>query len=253
MMEEQYLKRLVEHSEPKPSHLIIISGKQSRLKTTFNPPIVLPSRYEMALCRLETYYSFPNIDATNNTVKVSKDAGESWITIKIPIGCYEIEAINNVIQRFIEKEAGGKADMTNLSPNPNTLKCILEIKTNDYEVDFNVDNSLRSVLGFNANTYKRGRHESENLVNIMNVNSILVHCDVVGASRVNGIEAPVIYNFFPNVAPGEKIVSNPLHLIHLPIMLDIISHMTCWVTDQNGRELDLRGEELTLTFHIKAR
>ena len=25
-----------------------------------------------------------------------------------------------------------------------------------------------------------------------------------------------------------------------------------WVTDQNGRELDLRGEELTLTFHIKA-
>ena len=65
--------------------------------------------------------------------------------------------------------------MINLSPNPNTLKCILEIKTDDYEVDFDVDNSLRSVLGFNANTYKRGRHESENLVNIMNVNSILVH------------------------------------------------------------------------------
>ena len=103
-MEEQ-LKRLVEHSEPQPSHLIIVSGKQSRLKTTFNPPIVFPSRYEMALCRLETYYSFPNIDATNNTIKVSKDAGKNWITIKIPIGCYEIEAINNVIQGFIEKEA----------------------------------------------------------------------------------------------------------------------------------------------------
>ena len=159
---------------------------------------------------------------------------------------------NNVIQCFIEKEAGGKADMINLSPNPDTLKCILEIKTNDYEVNFNVDNSFRSVLGFNVNTYKRGRHESENLVNIMNVNSILVHCDIVGASRVNGIEAPVIYNFFPNVAPGEKIVSKPLHLIHLPLILDIIFHMTYSVMDQNGRELDLRGEELTLTFHIKA-
>ena len=74
-MEEQ-LKRLVEHAEPKPIHLIVMSGKQSRLKTTFNPPLVFPSRYEMALCRLETYYSFPNIDATNNTVKVSKDAGK---------------------------------------------------------------------------------------------------------------------------------------------------------------------------------
>ena len=195
MMMEEHLKRLVEHAEPKTSHLIIVSGKASILKTTFNPPLVFPSSYEMALCRLETYYSFPNIDATNNTVKVSKDAGKNWITIKIPIGCYEIEATNNVIQRFIEKEAGGKADMINLSPNPNTLKCILEIKTNDYEVDFDVDNSLRSVLGFNANTYKRGRHESENLVNMMNVNSILVHLDILGASPVYGIEAPVIYNF----------------------------------------------------------
>ena len=207
----------------------------------------------MALCRLETYYSFPNIDTKNNTLKVSKDNGSTWTIITIPTGCYEIKAINNTIQRFIKK-AGGKADAINLSPNPNTLKCILNIKEESgYEVDFNVDNSLRSVLGFNAELYKSGRYESENLVNIMNVNSILVHCDVVGASRVNGIDAPIVYNFFPNVAPGEKIVSTPLHLIYLPLMLNTISHMTCWVTDQNGRELDLRGEQLTITFHIKAR
>ena len=251
-MEEQ-LRKLVEHAEPKPSQLLIISGKASRLETTFNPSLMFPKScpYEMALCRLETYYSFPNIDATNNIVKVSKDNGTNWIIITIPTGCYEIEAINNVIQRFIKK-AGGKADVINLSPNPNTLKCILEIKTDGYEVNFDVNDSLRSVLGFDAKLYKRGRHESENLVNIMNVNSILVHCNVVGASRVNGIEAPIIYNFFPNVAPGEKIVSTPLHLIYLPLMLDTISHMTCWVTDQNGRELDLRGEELTITFHIKS-
>ena len=252
-MEEQ-LKKLVEHAEPKPSHLIVVSGNKSRLETIFNPPLVFPRscRYEMALCRLETYYSFPNIDATNNMVKMSKDNGKTWTLISIPIGCYEIKAINNVLQRLIVEVAGGKADIVTLSPNPNTLKCILEIKTDDYKVDFNVDHSLRSVLGFNAKIYKHGRHESENLVDIMNVNSILVHCDIVGAARVNGIEAPVIYNFFPNVAPGEKIVSKPLHLIHLPLMLNVISHMTCWLTDQNGRELDLRGEELTLTFHMKA-
>ena len=223
------------------------------METIFNPPLEFsPScRYEIALCRLETYYSFPNIDATNNTIKVSRDKGLTWFTIKIPIGCYEIEAINNALQRFIT-ENGGKVDMVNLSPNPNTLKCILDIKTEDYQVDFRGDNSLRSVLGFNSQTYKHGRHESENLVNIMNVNSILVHCDIITASRVNGVEAPIIYNFFPNVAPGEKIVSRPLHLIHLPLTLNIISHMTCWLTDQNGKELDLRGEELTLTFHLKA-
>ena len=256
MMMEEQLKKLVAHAESKPpSQLIIISGKNSRLETSFNPPLVFPKScsYKMALCRVETYYSFPNIDNTNNTVKVSIDNGVNWITITIPTGCYEIKAINSEIQRFIKK-SGGKADVVKFSSNPHTLKCVLNIKKKtNYVVDFKVDNSLQSVLGFEAKQYKSGRYESENLVNIINVNSILVHSNVVGASRVNGIEAPIIYNFFPNVAPGEKIVSTPRHLIYLPLTLDIISHMSCWVTDQNGKELDLRGEELTLTFHMKAR
>ena len=44
----------------------------------------------------------------------------------------------------------------------------------------------------------------------------------IGASRVNGIEAPVIYNFFPNAAPGDKIVSTPknLTLVNLNISMD---------------------------------
>ena len=138
-----------------------------------------------------------------------------------------------------------------ISANKNTLKCILTVQDESTYVDFDIKNSLRTVLGFDAKIYKRGRYESENLVNILSVNSILVHCDVIGASRVNGVEAPVIYNFFPDVSPGEKIVSQPQHLIYMPLTMNIISRMTCWVTDQNGKELDLRGEELTLTFHVR--
>ena len=130
-----------------------------------------------------------------------------------------------------------------------TLKCVLDIK--DYQIDFAVENSLRTVLGFDAKIYKGGRHESENLID-MSVNSILVHCDIIDTSRVNGIEAPVIYNFIPNAVPAYKIVITPKNLIYAPITLNVISHMTCWLTDQNGGELDLRGEELTITFHIKA-
>ena len=81
----------------------------------------------------------------------------------------------------------------------------------------------------------------------------MVHCDIIVGSRVNGIESPIIYNFFPNVAPGVKIVSKPLNPIYLPITVDVISHMTCWLTDQDGEPLDLRGEKLTITFHIRAR
>ena len=246
------LNKLVEYATPGNKNLIIISGAGSRLQTKFNPPLEYDTvvGYEMALLRLETYFSFPNIDASNNKIRISISG--KWYDVLVPVGCYDIDSINKVIQQFLVKLSGEKEEKhLVLSANKNTLKCILIIKDDTTEVDFDTDNSLRSVLGFKPKKYGKGRFESENIVNILSVNSILIHCDVIGASRVNGVEAPVIYNFFPNVSPGEKIVSQPLHLIYMPLTMDIISSMTAWVTDQNGKTLDLRGEELTLTFHVR--
>ena len=257
-MEEEHLQKLVAYTEPKPKSLIVVSGRGSRLQTTFNPPLEFPATqtlpYEMSLLRLETYYSFPNIDTTNNHFRVSIDNGKKWWDFLIPSGCYDIKSINTVLQRLFTEKLGKKEEKEKhfiLSANKNTLKCILTVQDENTQVNFNINNSLRTVLGFNPKIYKRGRYESESLVNILSVNSILLHCDVIGASRVNGLMAPVIYNFFPDVSPGEKIVSQPRHLIYMPLTMNIISRMTCWVTDQDGKELDLRGEELTLTFHVQ--
>ena len=118
---------------------------------------------------------------------------------------------------------------------------IVSFRQSTCRVDFNVDDSLCKVLGFNKKIYQPvGRHESENLVNILSVDSILVHSDVIEASRLNGIEKPLIY----------KIVSTPLHLIYIPLTLNIISYMTCWLTDQNGKELNMRGEEVICVNHF---
>jgi len=65
------------------------------------------------------------------------------------------------------------------------LKSVLEI-SNDFQVDFSVQNSISSVLGFANQVYKAGIHESENLVSILSINSILVNVDVIGGSYVNG-------------------------------------------------------------------
>ena len=254
---EDSLQRLVTYMEPKPKSLIVVSGQGSRIQTTFNPPLQIPSSqtldYEMSLLRLETYYSFPNIDTSKNHFRISTDNGKTWLDFLIPTGCYQITSINTVLQRLFMEKTGEKKKETYfvLSANKNTLKCILEVQDDKTQVDFNIENTLASVLGFELKTYTRGRFESEKLVNILSVNSILVHCDVIGASRVNGVEAPVIYNFFPDVSPGEKIVSQPWHLIYMPLTMNRISRMTCWITDQRGKELDLQGEELTITFHIR--
>ena len=93
------------------------------------------------------------------------------------------------------------------------------------KVSFDVPNSIAGVLGFNQDiVYGIGRHASEKIVNIMSVNSILVHCNIIHSSYMRGTQAPVVYNFFPNAAPGQKILEAPHNLIYLSVTVDVISN-----------------------------
>ena len=261
--EPNFSQLLVDNSKPGDVEYITISGTNSRLFTRFNPPMELDpsanSGYEIALCRLETFYTFHNIDEKNNALRVSIDRGQNWFDLKIPVGCYDITGINEALQLLVGEV---KKDVVQekkqpyivLTGNKNTSKVVLEIASNTTIVNFDVKNSIRNVLGFEAKKYVGGkRYESENKINIIRVHSILVHCDISNSSRVNGMPAPVIYNFSPNVSPAEKIVCQPKHLMYVPLSLSVISSMTAWITDQEGRTLDLHGERLTLAFHIRKR
>ena len=62
----------------------------------------------------------------------------------------------------------------NISANSNTLKSFL-ILEEEYQVDFNHQNSIAKVFGFTSAKYTEGFHESENVVNILSINSILVN------------------------------------------------------------------------------
>jgi len=94
--------------------------------------------------------------------------------------------------------------------NISTLKTVLTL-SNGYQVDFGLPNSMRHDLGFNSAVYTTNYQESENVVNIMNINSFLVNIDIIIGSYVNARMQPVIYSFFPNVSPGYKIVEKPPH------------------------------------------
>ena len=78
-----------------------------------------------------------------------------------------------------------------------------------------------------------------------------MNVDVIGGSYVNERTQNTIYSFFPNMSPGYKIVENPRNLVYLPVILDKINEMETVVTDQNGKELNLRGENLTIRYHLR--
>ena len=105
------------------------------------------------------------------TILSNVDGGKTWTILHVRTGCYELKAINDEIIRI-----RGNSDITIL-PNVNTLQCILTVVGAKCKVSFDVPNSLADVIGFKRSIYGVGCHASENLVNIMSVNSILVHCN----------------------------------------------------------------------------
>ena len=256
MSEIELLEKIVKNTDHKTSIQIIVSGNKSSFNTRFNPKIELDRDkvYEIALVNLETYYSFPNIDETNKVFVYSPDNGNSWVKIKIPIGSYEIDDLYNTIQFEMEKR--GHYDeinneyYINISANSNTLKSVLIIESG-YQVDFNQQNALSKVLGFTGTKYGEGFHESENVVNILTINSILVNIDMISGSYVNGATKNTIYSFFPKVSPGYKIIESPVNLVYLPLFLDTIDNLNVSVTDQDDHLLNLRNEKLTIRFHIR--
>ena len=164
------------------------------------------------MVNLETYYSFPNIDETNNVFIYSPDNGNLWVKIKIPEGSYEIDDINNTIQHEMEKRGHhdpiNEDHYINISANSNTLKSVL-ILEEDYQVDFNHQNSLAKVLGFTGAKYTKEFHESENVVNILSINSILVNIDIISGSYVNGTTKNTI-PFFRKSAPDIRPLNHRL-------------------------------------------
>src|SRR5271166_5055998 len=228
----------------------ILTSKSSDFTTCFNSIILDQNKqYEAALLSLETYNSIPNIiEGENNEFKYYN--GEAWKTITLSNGAYELNAINNEIKRQIIVN-GDSETAIDITADVSTLKSIVNIDNPNYKVDFGIPNSIGLVLGFET-VIGHGYNVSPNIVDIIQVNSILVNIDIIMGSYVNGSASPTIYSFYPNVAPGYKIVERPNpSLIYYPVSRQDISRMRVWLTDKKGDLVDFRGETITIRIHIR--
>ena len=237
----------------------IMSGIKSYFTTKYSLPISLDEskQYEAALLSIDLFKSLPNITNVNNVLKYSKDKGVTWVIIQLDTGSYELSAISNEIQRLMVINGDYDPDADNpyyiaITVNLSELKSIVHISNDFYEIDSNVPNSIGSVLGFTNETIRVGYNESPNIVNIIQINSILVNLDIISGSYVNGSASPTIYSFYPNVSPGYKIVERPSpSLVFYPVSRNEINSMRVWLTDQNNESIDLRGEQITVRICIR--
>jgi hypothetical protein len=220
--------------------------------TTVNDSAVLDpnKKYEAALVYLSTYNSIPNItEKINNIFKYSTDNGVSWKSFALDTGAYELDDLNYEIKRRLKANGDDEAAIE-LTANISTLKSIVKIEKTDYQVDFGVDQSIGSVLGFDKVVISFGYNISHRKVDITQVNSILVNLDIIMGSYIKGRQYPTIHSFHPNVPRGYAIIEEPTP-IYYPVSRYDMSRMRLWLLDQDGNSIDLSEERLTVRIHVR--
>src|SRR5579863_7929133 len=240
------------------SFSLILTGNSSDFTTVFNSIVLQPPyEYEAALLSIETYNSIPNIiEGKNNLFKYFN--GQGWKVISLQTGSYELDAINNEIKRQM-KINGDNADIITISAEVSTLRSIVNILSvavgtaaqTEYKVTFE-EGSIASLLGFSNGELNPGYNLSPNIVDIIPINTILVNMDIIQGSYVNGKDSPAIYAFYPSVSPGYKIIERPSPaLTYFLLSSHDISRIRVWLTDQDGNNVDFRGERITIRIHIR--
>lgn len=241
------------------SYTLSLSGNKSVITADYFPPLVLNGSYECGLVELQTFNSIPNIDHTNNKLHYGNDGDY----VELPTGSYEIDDISKTLQDLIKEKARTEIthnDITNrvdnknmfisIVPNNNTLKCSLK---STKIVHFDKDDSIGSILGFTKRKLAPGlKHESDIPVNIVKVNSVRIECSIISNSYINNERVHTIHEFYPNVAPGYKIIELPNTIIYLPVTVPSIDNITIKIVDQNGDLVNFREENISIRLHLKS-
>ena len=217
---------------------LTLTGKSSVLETDYFPPIQLSSKknYSLALISFLSFNSLPNIDCDNNTISFLNGDEK----IKIPTGSYEIDDLAAYLKGYYIK----------ITYNKNTLRSYIKC---DKDINFKKSKSPARLLGFAPKVLKANEtHESDYPINILKVNTLRIECNITTGAYVNQQKVHTIYNFFPAVPPGYKIIEVPANPIYLPITVKTIDHLQLKIVDQNGKLVNFRDETITITLHVKS-
>lgn len=275
------------------SYTFTLSDHSSILSANFFPTIELDknSQYGIGLLGFYSYNSIFNVDESNNMIglriengskvpffgsnhsvyEINKDENHHMIDLQVTDesetiyfglnhGAYEIDEINTEIQKHIRvlTHGGIGEDHTDddrlfsLHPNNNTLKC--ELKS-VYEVDFSLNTSLASLLGYNRNRLSPNVvHVSTKAVNIMKVRMIRVECNITSGAYINTQESHTLFEFDIDVPPGYKLTKEPQHIIYLPVKPEgrqFIDNITLRIVDDNGELVNFQGEKVLVKLELK--
>jgi hypothetical protein len=160
-----------------------------------------------------------------------------WKVLTIETGCFDLTTLNREVQRLINSR--------NITINTKIeeLKSVIELK-NGFKIDFTYPNSINGILVFSARLVQGTYNISDEVVNINDVPTIYIKCDLVNSQTAykERVRDEILYSFYPNVGPGEKINLKDEVLDHKRVVGTDIPSITFWITDDDNNPVNFRGE-----------
>lgn len=218
--------------------------------------------YHIALVSYNIPYTWYNISVAqgNNQFRYSTDAGITYSTLTIPDGNYGVDDLNLELQDLIVAN-GDTADKIVFSGDYNSMRVDLEILDVAWRVDFQDANSnnFRNILGFNSAEYSGAVNtifRAENRANITNnIDSVSINCSIVdsGAILLNNRQSSSLYHITDyGAGAGSYLTARVPAPIYLPINLSgNIHNIRISIRNQSDDIIDLNGEHITISLHIK--
>src|SRR5699024_7839692 len=129
-----------------------------------------------------------------------------------------------------------KNQVLTLKPNDRTLK--IDLKS-IFDINFELEDSIGKMLGFSNKKYKSNiLHCSDLPVNIRNVNSVRINCNITTGAYHGNLPSHSIYEFTPNVQPGWPINIVPANHIYLSINSEKHINNIIELIDQQSRPVN---------------
>ena len=235
----------------------ILKGKGSDLQLRLPKAINIPEGHHasLGLKNFSTYNNIPNVHKNvNNAIRVLTPGDATWKTFQLETGAWELNSIAESLYSWIEHEWPQLRNVRKdfkLSGENATSRCIFTFK-NEYGIDFNIKNSMYTLLGFQQTDrfVGRGLFKAPGIANIARVTQILFNCNIVETSWLNKVHIPLLYNCVVDVPAGYRMYRDVQTISYKKLNTPTIQVIHLWIEDEERRAVDLRDDLLVVTLSL---
>ena len=215
--------------------------------------------YTLKMNSYHGWHSLVNITTEHNKFRYYN--GSTWKNITIPAGIWSFTDINTKLQTIMKANGDHENDtyFINFKIDENEYKSKLIITKANYKVDFNVNNSMNTVFGYEKKTYTIGTHKSENNPDINKSQACFITIDLIKPNVLfsNGKTKTLDYvrvipTYTGRVGSRQVIEdANPQKYRIKDSSYDV-DHCRIRLVDEDEKVLNYFGEEFTIIFTIES-